>query len=133
MKNDVWEIVPRLEGKTVVTSKWIYKIKHVTDGSIDKNKTRFIARWFSKKEGEDYDETCVPISKYTSIRSIISLATSLEWNLHRMDVKISFLNGVIEDPSNGSPTRESKSYKGICPIISTKTKKNNHNKNSQVD
>jgi hypothetical protein len=25
MKNDVWDIVPRLEGKSVVTSKWIYK------------------------------------------------------------------------------------------------------------
>jgi chromatin remodeling complex protein RSC6 len=28
MKNDVWEIVPRPEGKSVVTSKWVYKIKH---------------------------------------------------------------------------------------------------------
>jgi hypothetical protein len=28
MKNDVWDIVPRPEGKSVVTSKWIYKIKH---------------------------------------------------------------------------------------------------------
>ena len=34
MKNDVWELVSRLEGKSVVTSKWIYKIKHATDGSI---------------------------------------------------------------------------------------------------
>ena len=35
MKNDVWDIIPRLEGKLVVTSKWIYKIKHVADGSIE--------------------------------------------------------------------------------------------------
>ena len=28
LKNDVWDIVPRPEGKSVVTSKWIYKIKH---------------------------------------------------------------------------------------------------------
>ena len=27
MKNDVWDVVPRPEGKSVVTSKWIYKIK----------------------------------------------------------------------------------------------------------
>ena len=32
MKNDVWDVVA--EGKSVVTSKWIYKIKHVADGSI---------------------------------------------------------------------------------------------------
>ena len=36
MKNDVWAVVPRLEGNSVVTSKWIYKIKHVVDGSIEK-------------------------------------------------------------------------------------------------
>ena len=36
MKNDVWEIVPRLEGQLVVTSKWIQKIKHVVDRSIEK-------------------------------------------------------------------------------------------------
>jgi len=34
MKNDVWEIVLRLEGKSVVTSRWLYKIKHVADGSV---------------------------------------------------------------------------------------------------
>jgi hypothetical protein len=47
MKNDVWDIVPRPEGKSVVTSKWIYKIKHTTDGSIERHKERFVARGFS--------------------------------------------------------------------------------------
>ena len=32
LKNDAWDIVPRPEGKSVVTSKWIYKIKHAADG-----------------------------------------------------------------------------------------------------
>ena len=47
MNNDVWEIVPRSKKKSVVTSKWIYKIKHVAYGSIEKYKERFIARVFS--------------------------------------------------------------------------------------
>jgi hypothetical protein len=34
MKNDVWEVVLRLEGKSVVTSKLIYKIKRVVDESV---------------------------------------------------------------------------------------------------
>jgi hypothetical protein len=97
MKNDVWEVVPRPEGKSVVTSKWIYKIKHAVDGSIDKYKARFMARGFSQKEGEDYDETFAPVARYTSIRSIISLVASMGWSLHQMDVKTTFLNGVIEE------------------------------------
>jgi hypothetical protein len=51
MKNEVWEIVPRTKEKSVVTSKWVYKIKHEEDKSVDKYKARFIARGFFQKEG----------------------------------------------------------------------------------
>ena len=49
MKNDVWDIVPKPENKSVVSSKW--KIKHDVDGSIEKHKARFVARGFSQKRG----------------------------------------------------------------------------------
>ena len=47
MKNDVWDIVPKPKKKSVVSSKWIYKIKHAADGSIEQYKARFVARGFS--------------------------------------------------------------------------------------
>jgi hypothetical protein len=81
----------------VVTSKWIYKIKHTTDGSIEKYKARFVARGFSQKEGVDYEETFAPVSRYTSIRVVISLTSFMGWKIHQMDVKTMFLNGVIEE------------------------------------
>lgn len=81
MKNDLWEVVLRPEGKSMMTSKWIYKIKHATDGSVEKYKTRFVASGFSQKERVDYDETFSLIAKYTSIRAIISLASVLDWRL----------------------------------------------------
>eukprot|EP00253_Pinus_taeda_P012749 PITA_12749 len=77
MKNGVWEVVTRPEDKSVVTSKWIYKIKHAADGSIDKNKARFVARDFSQQEGIDYEETFAPTARYTTIRSLVSLAPSM--------------------------------------------------------
>ena len=82
MKNDVWEVVLKQKGKSVVTFKWIYKIKHAADGSIEKYKARFVARCFSQKEGIDYDETFALVSRYTSIKMIISLAAVLGWKLH---------------------------------------------------
>ena len=72
MKNDVWDVVPRPEGMYVVTSKWIYKINHGTNGSIEKYKARFVARGFSQKEGIDYEETFALVARYTSIRSVLS-------------------------------------------------------------
>ena len=56
MKNDVWEVVLKPLDKTIVTSKWLYKIKHATDGSTKKYKACFVARGFSQKEGIDYDK-----------------------------------------------------------------------------
>ena len=47
LKNDVWEIVPRPKDKSVVSSKWIFKTKHSTDGSIKNYKARFVACGFS--------------------------------------------------------------------------------------
>ena len=47
MKKQVWEVVPRPEGKKVVRSRWIYKVKHVIGGSVEKYKARFVAKGFS--------------------------------------------------------------------------------------
>jgi hypothetical protein len=47
MKNNVWEVVPRPKGKSVVGSRWIYKMKHAADGSIEKFKSKFVAKGFS--------------------------------------------------------------------------------------
>ena len=96
MKNDVWDVVPRPKWKSIVTSKWIYKIKHAAYGNIEKYKARFVARGFSQKEGIDYEETFAPVSIYTSIRSVLALAAVMKWKIHQMDVKTAFLNGIVE-------------------------------------
>jgi hypothetical protein len=97
MKNDVWEVVPRIEGKSIVTSRRLYKLKHVADGSIEKYKARFVARGFSQVEGVDYDETFASVARYTSIRAMISIVVEMGWKIHHMDVKTAFLNGLIEE------------------------------------
>ena len=43
VRNSAWEIVPRPEGKSVVGSRWIYKVKQAADESVEKYKARFVA------------------------------------------------------------------------------------------
>ena len=90
-------MVLRPKGKSVVYSKWIYKIKHVADGIIEKYKEIFVAHGFSQKEDIDYEDTFAPIVTYTSIRSVLSLVVVMKWNIRHMDVKTTFLNGVVEE------------------------------------
>ena len=47
MKNDVWDIAHKPENKSVVSLKWVYKIKHDVDGTVEKYKAIFVARGFS--------------------------------------------------------------------------------------
>jgi hypothetical protein len=82
IQNNVWDIVPRPKDKSVASSKWIYKIKHAADRSVEIFKERFVARGFTQKEGIDYEETFALVARYTSIRAIISLAFVLGWKLH---------------------------------------------------
>jgi hypothetical protein len=43
MNNDVCEVVLRPKGKSMVISKWLYKIKYIVDGSIEKYKAWIVA------------------------------------------------------------------------------------------
>ena len=43
IRKSAWEIVSRLEGKSVVGSIWIYKVKQAADRSVVKYKARFFA------------------------------------------------------------------------------------------
>ena len=91
-QNDVWDIIIKLESKNVLSSKWICKVKYVADRS----KERLVARGFYQKEGINYEETFSPEARYTSIRAIMALASMMKWDLHHLDVKTTFLNGVLK-------------------------------------
>ena len=43
IKNNVWDMVPGLTDKSVVSSQWIYRVKHAVYGSVEKQKARFVA------------------------------------------------------------------------------------------
>jgi len=95
--NNVWDVVPRLEEKFVMSSRWVYKVNQAADDSVEKHKARFVPRGFSSVDGIDYDETFSPVARYSSIIYILALSAQMGWKIHHMDVKTTFLHGMIDE------------------------------------
>eukprot|EP00253_Pinus_taeda_P019864 PITA_19864 len=95
--NYVWDVVPRPQENSVVSSRWLCKVKQTTYGSVEKHKARFVSLGFSQVQGIDYDENFPPVIRYSSIRSMLALSTQMGWRIHQMDMKTMLLNGKIEE------------------------------------
>ena len=97
IKNGTWKLVDPPLGTKPIGCKWVYKNKYKADGSLDKHKTRLVAKGFAQKEGVDYEETFAPTAKWATIRTLFALAAQNGWKVHQMDVKTAFLNGDLKE------------------------------------
>ena len=77
--------------------KWIFKKKMKANGSIDKYKVRLVIKGYKQKEGLDYFDTYSLVTRISSIRMLIAIATIHNLEIHQMDVKIAFLNGDLDE------------------------------------
>ena len=51
-------------------------MKYLADGSVDRYKARLVAKGFTQIPGKDFGTTFAPVVKLTSVRLLVSLATS---------------------------------------------------------
>ena len=97
VRNDTWTLMELPLDKDVIGTKWIYKIKYKSDGSIDKHKARLVAKGYAQQEGIDYTETFAPVAKMDTIRTVLVVAAQHGWIIYQMDVKSAFLNGYVDE------------------------------------
>jgi hypothetical protein len=95
--NMTWELVPLPEGKKAIGCKWVYKMKHNSDGNISRYKARLVAKGYAQTHGIDYEETFALVAKMATVRAVIAVATSRGWVLYQMDVKNAFLHGKLQE------------------------------------
>jgi hypothetical protein len=95
--NVTWELVALLKNKKVIRCKWVYKVKHNANGSVNRYKARLVAKSYAQTYGIDYEETFSPVAKMTIVKAIIVMAVVKGWSLHQMDVKNVFLHGDLQE------------------------------------
>ena len=56
-----------------------------------------MVKGFQQKKGVDFDEIFSPVVKMTSIRTVLSIAASMNLKVEQLDVKTAFLHGDLEE------------------------------------
>ncbi|GJU25116.1 putative ribonuclease H-like domain-containing protein [Tanacetum coccineum] len=94
---EVWELVPRPDKVMVITLKWIYKVKLDELGGILKNKARLVARGYRQEEGINFEESFAPVARLDAIQIFLAYAAHMNMIVYQMDVKTTFLNGILRE------------------------------------
>ena len=61
--------------------KWVYKIKHGPDGSVERYKVRLVAKGYSQIEGIDYLDIFSLVVKISTIHVVLAITSITRWHL----------------------------------------------------
>lgn len=95
-RNKTWIEVDQPKDRKLIDSKWVFKIKRLANGDIDKFKARVVAKGFSQIQGRDYDETFAPVVRFDSLRLLMALAAKNRYVPRQLDIKAAFLYGDLD-------------------------------------
>jgi hypothetical protein len=95
--NEMWYLFELYSGINPIGSKWVFKKKMTVVGQVYKFKARLVEKGYSQVKGVEFRDIFSPIANLTSIRVLMSLATTFDLEIKQMDVKTTFLHRDLEE------------------------------------
>ena len=92
-----WTLVPKLENKSIIGTRWEFRNKMDEQGKAVRNKSRLVAQGYNHQEGIDFTKKIALINGLKAIRIMLAFAARKNIQLFQIDVKSVFLNGFIEE------------------------------------
>lgn len=97
MDTNKWTLVPPHPSQNLLGCKWIFKTKHNANGSVERKKSRLVAKGFHQQAGLDYTKIFSPVVKHSIVRLVLSLAAQYGWSLRQLDVQHAFLHSDLSE------------------------------------
>lgn len=95
--NKTWELVTFTSQQKIIDCKWVFKVKYKDDSYVLKHIARLVAKGFQQTEGVNYGETFSSVVKPTTIRVVLTIAPTFNWEVRQLDVNNTFLNGYLQE------------------------------------
>ena len=96
-QNKTWRLVPLPPHKRALTSRWLMKVKHRADGSIERHKARLVVRGFQQTAGVYYEASFAPVVRLEALRAILAIVCIQDLEAHQIDVETAFLNETVKE------------------------------------
>ena len=96
-ENGTWTLEELPPGKCALGAQWVYRTKYLSDGLVERLKSRLVVLGNHQEAGVDFTDTFAPVAKMTTVRTFLAIAASKNWELHQMDVHNAFLHGDLDE------------------------------------
>ncbi|KAI3712432.1 hypothetical protein L1987_70988 [Smallanthus sonchifolius] len=97
LKLHVWNLVDLPKNKVPIGTRWVFRNKKDEGGTVIRNKARLVVQGFYQEEGIDYEEVFAPVARLEAIRMFLAYAAYMDFTVHQMDVKSTFLYGKVQE------------------------------------
>jgi hypothetical protein len=96
VKNGTWVLKVAPKGVRPIPTLWVWKNKYDETGTLVRRKGRVVVQDCGYNMYEWGGNTFSPVAKIGSIRTVLTLAAMMDWELDSMDVKNAYLQSPVD-------------------------------------